>query len=130
MIEAGVLIGQNNSVLHWHTPNERSVGFIPDSRDLWQIIWDNKDSVTGFAHTHPGSGPPGPSSTDISTFIAVEKALGKHLNWFILSKDSQILCLFDNPPHEPPSGIIIVDLNTEDTINMTWTDYLRELSHY
>lgn len=129
-MEAGVLLGPNNSVLYWHTPNERSGGAIPDSRDLWDIIWEHRAIVTGFAHTHPGSGVPGPSHTDFTTFTAVEKGLGKHLNWFILSSDAQSLCLFDNEIGEPQSGIITVELKAEDTTNMTWMSKLRELSHY
>ncbi|MCK9567620.1 hypothetical protein M0R72_01560 [Candidatus Pacearchaeota archaeon] len=130
MMEAGVLLGPNNSVIHWHTPNARSGGSLPDSVDLWQIIWENCAIVSGFAHTHPGSGVPGPSHTDITTFIAVEKGLGKHLNWFILSSDSQALCLFDNEMGELPSGIITVELYVENTTKMTWMSKLRELSHY
>ena len=123
MMEAGVLLGHNNSVIHWHTPNERSGGALPDSRDLWDIIWQNRAIVTGFAHTHPGSGVPGPSHTDITTFAAIEAALGKHLNWFILSSDSQALCLFDE------GNIVVVNLNTQ-TNAMEWIGELRRLSHY
>ena len=130
MMEAGVLLGVDNKVLHWHTPNERSGGALPDSRDLWDIIWENRAIVTGFAHTHPGSGIPGPSYTDITTFIAVEKGLGKHLNWLILSSDSQVLCLFDNEVGEPSKGIITVELGSSHTDKMTWMSRLRELSHY
>jgi hypothetical protein len=130
MIEAGVLLGLNNSVITWHTPNERSVVKLPESRDLWEIIYDNKDTVTGFAHTHPGDGSPGPSHTDITTFIAIENALGKHLNWFILSSDSQVLCLFDNEMNESPKDIITIEIHDQDIINMTWMSKLRELSHY
>lgn len=122
MMEAGVLLGRDNSVIHWHTPNERSGGALPDSRDLWDIIWENRAIVTGFAHTHPGSGIPGPSHTDITTFAAIEAALGKHLNWPILSSDSQVLCLFDTGKY-----IITVELIPK---NWEWMDRLRELSHY
>ena len=127
MIEAGVLLGPNNYVLHWHTPNSRSSGALPDSVDLWQIIWENRAIVTGFAHTHPGSGVPGPSYTDTTTFAAIEAALGKHLNWPILSSDSQVLCLFDNDTGTYGRSILTVELIPK---NWDWMDKLRELSNY
>ena len=124
MQEAGVLLGVNNTVIHWHTPNDRSGGALPDSRDLWDIIWENRGIVTGFAHTHPGSGVPGPSHTDITTFSAIESALGKHLNWFILSSDSQVLCLFDE------NNVVVVNLNIPTKDAIEWMGELRRLSHY
>ena len=126
MMEAGVLLGPNNSVIYWHTPNDRSGGALPDNRDLWDVIWENRAIVTGFAHTHPGSGIPGPSYTDITTFKSIENGLGKHLNWFIFSSDSQVLCLFE----DESKSIITVELNDSHTDKMTWMDRLRELSHY
>jgi hypothetical protein len=130
MMEAGVLLGVDNQAIHWHTPNDRSGGSLPDSSDLWQIIWENRAIVTGFAHTHPGSGVPGPSYTDVTTFKAVESALGKQLNWFILSSDKQVLCLFDNERGELLQGIISVELHVDNTTKMTWMSRLRELSEY
>jgi hypothetical protein len=127
MQEAEVLLGPNNSVIHWHTPNDRNGGALPDSRNLWDVIWENRDKVTGFAHTHPGSGSPGPSYTDTTTFAAIEAALGKHLNWPILSSDSQVLCLFDNEKGTYSRHIITVELIPN---NWDWMDKLRELSHY
>jgi hypothetical protein len=128
MMEAGVLLGLDNSPLFWHTPNQRSGGALPDSRDLWEVIWENRAIVTGFAHTHPGSGIPGPSYTDITTFAAIEAALGKHLNWFILSSDSQVVCLFDNEAKTYGKYIISVSYNT--TTDVEWMMKLRELSNY
>jgi hypothetical protein len=61
---------------------------LPDSRDLWDVIQENKDRVMGFAHSHPGSGIPAPSFEDVSTFAAIEAALGKRLVWWITSSDS------------------------------------------
>jgi hypothetical protein len=86
-IEAGVLIGLDLEVLHWHLPNNRSGGTLPDSRDLWDVIWENRDRVMGFAHSHPGSGTPMPSYEDVTTFASVEAALGKRLVWWITSSD-------------------------------------------
>lgn len=86
-IEAGVLVGLDLEVLHWHLPNDRSGGSLPDSRDLWDVIWEHRDRVMGFAHSHPGSGIPAPSYEDVTTFAGVEAALGKRLVWWITSSD-------------------------------------------
>jgi hypothetical protein len=90
MIEAGVLVDKDNQPIHWHLPPNRSSTTLPDSVDLWNVIWTNRDRLLGFAHTHPGSGVPGPSITDISTFIAIEKALGRSLKWWIATSDKLI----------------------------------------
>ncbi len=88
MIEAGVVIGPNGPI-YWHLPSGRTGGSIPDSHALWQIFWENrKVRVLGFAHTHPGSGWPSPSMTDLTTFAAVEAGLGRRLVWWIASSDA------------------------------------------
>ena len=63
MIEAGVVIDKNGQPLFWHLPEGRTAGSLPDSRTLWQVLWDafKEDTLLGFAHSHPGSGVPGPS---------------------------------------------------------------------
>jgi hypothetical protein len=97
MIEAGVVIGTSSgkadSPIYWHTPIGRSAGHLPDSQTLWDAIWNayELDILQGFAHSHPGSGVPGPSGTDLSTFAAVEAALGKRLDWWITSSDHVVL---------------------------------------
>lgn len=92
-IEAGVVLDNNNKPLHWHLPPGRSVGGLPDSRDLWEVIWENRDNLSGIAHSHPGTGKPGPSHTDVTTFAAVEAALGRRLDWWIVSAGDGALVL-------------------------------------
>ena len=72
MIEAG-LVFSGNCPVFFHLPRGRTAGGIPCSYVLWEVLWENrKDPFLGFAHTHPGSGVPAPSHTDITTFAAVE----------------------------------------------------------
>lgn len=92
MLEVGAVIGKNGRVLYWHLPAGRTAGSLPDSRFLWDFIWESRDRLLGFAHSHPGSGIPGPSHTDVTTFKAIEKALGCKLDWWITSRDSMVLC--------------------------------------
>lgn len=87
MKEAGVLIDVNDQPIFWHVPSDRSIVTLPDSRQLWDVIWDKRDVVKGFAHTHPGSGAPIPSMEDLTTFRAIELALGKQLLWWVATSD-------------------------------------------
>lgn len=90
MIEAGVLIDLNSNPIYWHLPETATAGSLPDSSALWDAIWKNKQTLQGFAHTHPGDGCPWPSMTDITTFVAIEKALGKQLIWWVASMDQMV----------------------------------------
>lgn len=96
MIEAGVLVGYDTmfdeELFHWHLPAGRTGGSLPDSTNLWDMIWKwHKGGVLeGFAHSHHGSGLPSPSWTDTTTFAAIEAALGRRLIWWITSSDKVI----------------------------------------
>lgn len=87
MREAGVLLDLEAKPLYWHVPANRSAGSLPDSSDLWKVFWENRNNILGFAHSHPGKGVPSPSYEDITTFSAIELALGKRLTWWIISED-------------------------------------------
>lgn len=86
-LEAGVLVKKDGSVLHWHLPFTRSSVYLPDSRELWDVIWEHRNDVLGFAHSHPGKGLPHPSMEDLTTFRGVDTALGRSLLWWITSED-------------------------------------------
>ena len=90
MIEAGVVVDKEGFPMHWHLPPGRTAGSIPDTRSLWDQIWENRSQVLGFAHSHPGGGIPEPSWTDLTTFAAIEAALGRRLMWWITSSDHVI----------------------------------------
>ena len=92
-IEAGAVISTHGEVIFWHLPAGRSVGSIPDTRILWDVLWDNRECLAGFAHSHPGAGVPGPSRTDVTTFLAIEMALGRRLQWWIASEDTLVSCM-------------------------------------
>ncbi len=87
MMEVGVLIDLNGQPLHWHLPENRSAAYLPDSVSLWKIIWNNREKISGFAHSHPGRGLPSPSQEDVSTFSGIEIALGRRWNWWITTQD-------------------------------------------
>ena len=122
-IEAGVVIDMNGEPLFWHTPEDRTGGSLPDSVTLWDIFWNNRDNVLGFAHSHPGSGVPGPSYEDVTTFAAVEAALGRRLDWWITSANKIVIVRWKGPDK------LSYERELLDS-NPTWLPKLRELSEY
>lgn len=86
-MEAALVIGQNDEILYEHIPAGRSAGSLPDSRDLWDVLWEHRQVLAGVAHSHPGRGNPWPSGTDATTFDAVELGLGRPLTWWICTRD-------------------------------------------
>jgi hypothetical protein len=97
MIETGVVLVAAQPV-YWHLPEGRTGGSLPDSRKLWEVLWDlRKEPGLGFAHSHPGSGVPRPSLTDVTTFNAIERGLGRDVGWFITSSDHLVLCYWTGP---------------------------------
>lgn len=123
MIEAGVVIDKGGQPLFWHLPEGRTAGSLPDSRTLWEVIWDSfkADSLLGFAHSHPGSGVPGPSYSDVTTFAAVEAALGKRIDWWITSSDHMILLRWGGPDKISYHSTIVTEAPS-------WVAELRRLS--
>ncbi|APU89009.1 conserved hypothetical protein [Virus Rctr197k] len=127
MIEAGVVIDTDGKPIHWHLPPGRSGGSLPDSRELWTIIWENRDRISGFAHTHPWNGDAWPSGTDITTFEAIEAALGRELSWWVVTLDQVALIRRDHDTHGPPYQWGVHKLRANEP-EPAWVDRLRELS--
>lgn len=125
-VENGVILDLEGNPLYWHVPANRSVAFLPDSRDLWDVIWENRHNISGFAHSHPGSGPTGPSWTDLTTFAAIEIALGKRLDWWITSED-RLLVMRWAGPDKYGYNTTHIELDAETEHN--WLDKLRQLSY-
>jgi hypothetical protein len=84
-MEAGLVFTKWGVPIFWHTPPDRTMGALPDSRDLWDVLWEHRHELGGVAHTHPWSGASWPSSTDVTTFAAVEAGLGQRLFWPIIT---------------------------------------------
>ena len=123
MIETGVVIDVEGRPVFWHLPAGRTGASLPDSPTLWNVLWDHHKSgvLLGFAHSHPGSGIPGPSYTDVTTFAAIESALGRRLAWWITSSDHVIRLQWQGPePYQYAATLI--------TEPPAWVDQLREVS--
>mgnify|MGYP003642595045 CR=1 FL=1 len=99
MMETALVFDTGGRILHWHEPAGRSSGSLPDSRGLWEVLWEHRAKekggtgrLGGVAHTHPWRGRAWPSGTDISTFRAVEQGLGQVLLWPVVTF-TDVLCL-------------------------------------
>ena len=122
-IEAGVLVDLDCEPIYWHLPVARSGGALPDSRPLWDVIWENRERVLGFAHSHPGHGMPGPSYEDVTTFAAIELGLGRRLVWWITSSDNFVeLCWVGPGKLDYKQG--------PNIYKPTWMQRLRDESEY
>jgi hypothetical protein len=130
-IETGVVLAKNEAVLQWHLPPGRTGGSLPDSPDLWQVLWANRDNLYGFAHSHPGSGPVAPSWEDLTTFSAIDRALGKRLVWPITSSDHVAFFTWKGPgPYVyAHAGQFTAD-DAPDWLPPDWLSKLRELSNF
>lgn len=85
MIEVAMVFDKEGHAIFWLSPKGSSSGAIPDSSNLWDRIWRNREHVGGVVHTHPWDGKTLPSHTDVTTFAAIEKGLGKQLLWPIVT---------------------------------------------
>ena len=120
MREAGILISQNGNILYSHTPHGRTVGSLPDSVDLWSVFWENRRRLLGFAHSHPGSGVPAPSWTDLTTFAAIEAGLGRRLSWWITSSTHVIEVRYEGPEkYDYKSAVVVAPW---------WSEHLHKIS--
>ncbi|MCA9491705.1 MAG: Mov34/MPN/PAD-1 family protein [Myxococcales bacterium] len=125
MIEAAVVLGPDRRPLHWHEPVGASATGLPDSRGLWDVLWEHRAELVGVAHTHPGGGEPVPSTEDVTTFAACEAALGRRLEWWIATAD-QVRCF----RHAGPGRTDYAAENAEmdETRTAPWLDELRARS--
>lgn len=87
MLEAALVFDREGRPLYWHTPPNRGAAHIPDSRDWWLVYWDNRENLGGMIHTHPWVGEPIPSHEDVTTWRALDKALGSRKLWGVATLD-------------------------------------------
>lgn len=127
MIETAVVFDCDGKVIHWHEPQGRSGGSLPDSRKLWDVLWENREILGGVAHTHPWNGSANPSSTDLTTFAAIETGLGKTLVWPVVTFDevSYWMRSGDEYTKRPYRSVMTIP----DCINLgpKWGEVIQEL---
>lgn len=139
MMEAAVLLDAAGNPIHWHAPEDRSAVSLPDSRKLWDEIWNNRGRAVALAHSHPGTGLTGPSITDMTTFDAIERALGRPLVWLIATDNRLVRCrrvridtVTDENRRSRRAHAEIAWITEEELLFPTarWLPRLRELSNY
>jgi len=85
LTENALVFDKEGKTLLWHLPEGCNEGYIPDSQDLWEFLWDNREIIGGVAHTHPWDGKAWFSRTDVTTWAACEKGLGIRLVWPVVT---------------------------------------------
>lgn len=133
MLEAAVVLGRAGEALYWHLPLDRTGARLPDSRPLWDVLWELRDQVGGVAHSHPGRGVPMPSRTDVTTFDSIELGLDQRLDWWIASEDHLALFRWRRGPD--PYNYEIKDIGSYPERNRffpdpPWLERLRRESVY
>jgi hypothetical protein len=130
-VETGVLVNLKGKPIYWHLPPGRNDTYLPDSRDLWAIIWENRKDVLGFAHSHPGTSNPSPSPSleDLTTFAAVEAGLGKRLLWWICTQTYLSTFMWDGPGVYQYTRIRPWEDDYKFQANPSWLKQLRSLSY-
>lgn len=121
MLETACVVDADGGVLLWHEPPRRSVVALPDSRDLWLVLFETRAILGGLAHSHPGVGPPTPSAEDLTTFAACEAGLGRRLSWWIATADTCVRYVHAGPGR--------LDYAPADLGPTPWLDELRARSY-
>jgi hypothetical protein len=104
VIEVAVVLDRERRPLHWHAPADATSVSLPDSRALWDVLWERRRDLCGVAHSHPGGGEPFPSREDLTTFAAVEAGLGLRLEWWITSADEARCFAWSGPTRYAYAG--------------------------
>ncbi len=124
MMESAVIISLSGEPLYWHLPEGRTAGSIPDSRKLWDFVWENRNNILGIAHTHPGSGTPFPSWEDVTTFEGFELGLGTKLMWWIFTKDQGALFIKSGKKYNYAKTSLSKEID-----EISWVQELRKYSY-
>ena len=130
MIEAAFVFDKGGNVILWHLPRGRTGGSLPDSHNLWDIMWENREILGGIAHTHPWKGTPWPSGIDVTTFSACERGLGRRLVWPIITFDRIICFKWRKTKRDAPGEYAELSESSKDYPQLSEDDIekLRELS--
>lgn len=120
MIETAVVIDKTGKPIHWPEYQGATGGSIPDSRPLWEVLWESRHDLGGVAHTHPWSGVAAPSFEDVTTFNAVERGLGRRLIWPIITLDRVNYFEFNGDYYAPAEKVDFCNA-------VVWIEAIKEL---
>jgi hypothetical protein len=91
--EVCFIIGKGGAIL-WADASDSPVA-LPDTRDRWNAIWDNREHIENIAHSHP-NGPAAFSLEDETTMEALSSALGKTIRFSVVAPSAVIAREGDN----------------------------------
>ena len=86
--EVCFLIGPADTIVWSDASN--SPFALPDSRARWEAIWSRRDTLVEIAHSHP-LGPLAFSTEDLTTFEALDSALGKRLRFSVVAPEGMLV---------------------------------------
>lgn len=108
MVEVCFLIGADGAVL-W-ADRSASPAALPDSRARWEAIWRHRARLAGVAHTHP-RGAAAFSAEDETTMAAIDAALGRPLNYVVVTAEAMLRRLPDGTDavqHDEPWWVALL----------------------
>ena len=103
-VEVALVFDKEGKTIAFHEPAGRGPENIPDTRSHWEVLEENWDRLGGVAHVHPWSGNAIPSPTDVTTFRAIEKGLGKILLWVVVTFDQVTYWRWSGKKATSPDG--------------------------
>ena len=96
MREVALLFDQHGNPIYLREGDSHC--YIPDDpKYRWKVMWDNRDRMGGEVHTHPFSDIPVPSPTDVTTWSAIERGLGRRFVWGIAAKFVTLFYVWTGP---------------------------------
>lgn len=124
--EAAIVVGQAGAITLTHVPAGRTAVAIPDAPDLWEHLIEHRDTTVAVAHLHPGAGVPSASREDLTTFDAIERGLGRRLQWWIATSDAVARFSWDE---RAGRYFRAETMKNAPAAEPTWVPYLRSLGH-
>jgi hypothetical protein len=128
-MEVAVVLDKALTPMLWHVPQDGNSGYIPDTVDLWQFLWENQKDVLGVAHTHPWAGTAAPSMTDLTTFQAIDSGLGRNLHWLIITFNRILVLHRENGEMTKDADLTNTILQLAPTTR-AWISEIRARSGY
>ncbi len=123
MKEAALVFDVDCKTIYTHLPVGRSSTLLPDSPQLWDVLWNLRDIAAGVAHIHPWDGEAIASSEDVTTFRAIELAVGDAWLWPVITFTDAKVYAWSN------SKGVYIPLRTGDAIgNLIDYRLLRRLA--
>lgn len=115
--EVCFLIGESDAVL-WSDASQSPTA-LPDSRARWDAIWSRRARIVEIVHTHPLGGAKF-SLEDETTMAALDTALGRRLQYAVVTPTNMLRRIPGEDPEQPDEHIVEAE--------PWWTTLIRSAS--